>query len=99
MGEAPFSVERGQHGRGQAMSRGLFVVQLAALVARVAGEVDLQALENIVVHLRKNDGGVCFAALEQRKLAHGDGGVFIRRGANGERDENFIRMKARVMIA
>ena len=76
-----------------------FVVQLVRLVTGVAGEIHAKALKDVVVNLRENNSGMCFAVLEQGQLLHGDGGFLVSGGADGERQQHLVRVEARVVVA
>ena len=76
----------------------LFMEQLLALVAGLAGKVHPQLAESVAIHPGKNHGGVCLASPEVGKLAHGK----LRRGvggrADGKGDQHLIRVQAGVVV-
>ena len=77
----------------------LLVIELVTLVLRVAGDVHLQAAENVAVHLGQNDGGVRLAARQQGKLLHGQRGGFVGGGADGQSHQHLVAVKTGVVIA
>jgi len=72
------------------------MIQPAALIHRVAGQVDAQASENVFIHLRQNHGGVHLAALELWQLRQRQRGLFAGSRGDGQGDQHLIGVQARV---
>ena len=66
---------------------------------RLAGQVDAELAVDIRVDLGEYNRGVCLAAAQERERVE----CFLRGlaldRAHGERDENFVRVQARVVVA
>ena len=72
------------------------MVQRVALIDGLTGDIHAQPLEHVVIHGGDDDRRVHVAAVERAELLHGAHGVFIRRGADGQRQQHFIGVQAGV---
>ena len=75
------------------------MIKLVALVAGITGQGDAQAAEGVVIHRGENDRGVGFTVLQLRKLAQGPGGIVVGGRGNGQGNEHFVGVQARVVVA
>ena len=75
------------------------MIKLVALVSGITGQGNTQAAEGVVVHRGEDDCGMGFTVLQLRKLAQGPGCVVVGGGGNGQGNEYFIGVQARVMVA
>ena len=66
------------------------MVQLMGLVGGVAGEVETQTAEGVIVHRGKNDRGMGLASLEAGQHGQGERRVFVGGGGNGKGDQHFV---------
>ncbi len=75
------------------------MIQFFVLVNGIDGYVDAQFAKDILIFLWKDDGGVDFAALELAELFHGQVSFLIVHGSDGQGNQQFIGMEARVFVA
>ena len=69
------------------------------MVAGLAGKVDAQLAEGLLINPGKDDGGMGLQPFEFFQLLHCQFGPLIGGGANGKSDQNLIGMQARIVIA
>ena len=78
---------------------GLFMEEFFHLIARLAGNVHAQLLEQVFVHMRQDDRRVGVAAVEAVHLLDGVRGRGVGDSADRQSDQQLVRMQARVVIA
>ena len=77
----------------------LAVVELIGLVDRLAGDVQAQPLEHVLVHPRQNDRSVELAVSQLFQLLQSQSGIGVGDSADGQGDEGFIGVQAGVAVA
>ena len=75
------------------------MIQLFGLVLGLAGEVDTQAAEGVLVHVGEDNRGVGLAAPQLFQLGHGQLGGGVGGRADGQGDEDFIGVQPGVHAA
>ena len=75
------------------------VIQFFRLINRLAGQVATKSTENVFVNGGKQNGGVNLASAQLRQLFHTASGVFVRRRADRQSDQNLVGMKSWVVIS
>ena len=75
------------------------MVEFLIFKVRLAGDVDLELAEGVLVHAGEDDAGVRLAAGELFELLHGDLRRRVRDRAYGESDEHLVRVQAGVAVA
>ena len=73
--------------------------ELFCSIYRLAGKVDSKLTVDVVVHLGKNNGGMSLASAQTTEICirYLCGAVGVCR--NGKRDQRFVRMESRIVIA
>ena len=73
--------------------------QLFCLIFWLAGKVHAEFAEGVRIDLRQNYGGMNLGITEIGKVRHRAGGDLAVRRSDGERDQDLVGMKARIVIA
>ena len=72
---------------------------LFCFVDRLAGDVDAQAAEDLLVHRGEDDRGMDLAAAQLVQLLHRKLGGRVGGRADGEGDQHLVGVQARVAVA
>ena len=73
------------------------VIDFLILVARLAGQLEPQLIHDADIHLGEHDGSVHLAAAKFFQLLEGVRRIRVARRVHGERDQNLVGVKARVL--
>lgn len=75
------------------------MIQLLRLIPRLEGYIDAELLEHLLVDVGEDDGGVRLAALEAVDLVDRVARHRVHDRAYSQRDQHFIRVQARIVVA
>ena len=67
------------------------------LADRVAGQADAQLLEGLAVHFGQHHGGVHLGAGQLGELVEGHLALLVHQAEDGDRDQDFVGVQARVV--
>ena len=77
----------------------LLVIQLLGLMNGFAGQVHAQLLEDVVVYLSQNDRGVYLTAAQTGQMIECQLCNRVGGCRDGQRDQHFVGVQARVVVA
>ena len=75
------------------------MIELFDLVPRLAGHMDAEALVELDILLRDDNGEMCVAAAQAAELLLRELGDGVRQRGDAQRDEHLVRVQARVVVA